>query len=206
MEISKQREWLNDYLFNLSNEVKYKDVKILHIGKSKTWDYRSMFTNGHSKDKAKCQFIESDIDYSLRPQVLDDICNSKFKDNEFDYVIFNGVFEQIRSKGGVGFINKKTGIKNGISSIETRKLVRQALKEIYRILKSGGVLIAGITGIAYPVYGDGTTDTGLRTTPDEFTDKYMRGVWVKDELIKFYRDNENEAGLQYFYLIIKNLK
>lgn len=177
MKVSKWREHLNKRIYPHLEEMIGKG-KVLDIGKSGFWDYRIYFPNS--------EYIISDRDTRLKPDVIDNIACSKFKDGEFDMVIFNGVFEQVEGniKTDDLYISKREGV-----------MIR-VFNEMRRILKKDGILVCGLPGNGFPRYGK-DRDVGRR-----ISDFHNGLEWVYYfchilETKAFY----NKGRLQYLYII-----
>jgi len=90
--------------------------KILSVGRHRKWDY-SRFFNTPAK---LCDFVVTDIQAEMEPDIVDNMGASKFEDNTFDGIILVGVYDSLI--GAVG---------------------DQITSEVHRVLKPGGrVLIA----------------------------------------------------------------
>ena len=171
MKTSEWRRYLNTIILpSFENRLICRKPRVLDIGKSRHWDYRHFFP--------KSEFIVSDIDESLNPDVVDDIRNTEFESNSFDGVIFNGVYEQIKTEIGIGI--------NSIFNVS---------ENLEKILKKDGLLLFGAPGSAFPRYGE-----------DRDTGKRISGVIQAIDLITPLKVLEvkafyNEKGLQYIYII-----
>lgn len=180
MEVSKWRKYLNKNIYPRL-EAMIKKGKVLDIGKSGFWNYNIFFPN--------CQYIVSDNNKNLKPDweyVVDDISCSKFKDEEFDMVIFNGVFEQI-----------KTEIKtDDLYICNGEMIMTRAFNEMRRILKKGGIIICGFPGDAFPRYGK-DRDVGRRIKDVEHGFSWLSFFHNIIETKAFY----DKGRLQYLYII-----
>lgn len=90
--------------------------KILSVGRHWKWDYSTFFNN-----PAKvCDYLVTDIQPEMEPDLVDDIGHSEFATNTFDGIILVGVYDSL-----IGTIGD------------------EVTAEVHRILKPGGrVLIA----------------------------------------------------------------
>jgi len=169
--ISDQRKFLNEKVYPILEEKFLTGGKrVLDIGNS-NWDYKKFFK--------KSEYIVSDIDEKLNPDIIDDIRNSKFKNEEFNLIIFNGVYEQI--EGG-------------------EEDVKKTFKEIKRILKKDGVLILGIAGTGLPQYSS-YKDTKRRIEKYEDALNYIKESYLILEKKEFFLNSK----LSYLYLICRKL-
>ncbi len=163
------RSFLNDEEYpHLEERFLPEGGKVLDVGKPE-WDYRKFFK--------KSRYIVSDVDENLKPDVVDDITKSKFADEEFDMVIFNGVYEQIKEER-----------------------MAKAFSQIKRILKKGGILILGVPGVAMPVYPS-IKDTGRRI---ENKEDVLNLITNDYEIFKTQEFFENDK-LSYVYWECKKL-
>jgi len=89
---SKGREYINRKLMKHFASFFKDGDKILFVGKHPLWDY-SVFFNGPHK---QCEYVISDIEPEMEPDVVDDITQSKFGSNEFDGIIIIGLFDSYR--------------------------------------------------------------------------------------------------------------
>jgi SAM-dependent methyltransferase len=97
------RIWYNDWVR------KNAKGKVLDVGKSRFWDYG---------------FPTIDIDRSLEPTFLGDICRTAFPSDYFEMILCNGMYECVK---------------------DPQKMV----DEVYRLLVSGGKVIFGFVGKDY---------------------------------------------------------
>ncbi len=179
MKVSKWREFLNQVIIPRLEDMIPKGGKVLDVGKSGFWNYKVDFKNS--------EYIISDIDEKLEPDVVDDITCSKFKNDEFDMVIFNGVFEQIK-----GYIK----MVDDLYVSEREGVIIEAFKGMRRILKKDGILVCGLPGNGFLRYGK-DRDVGRRISG------FYNGLeWVRYfchilETKAFY----SKGRLQYLYII-----
>lgn len=103
---TKNRLWYNDWV------EKNAKGKVLDVGKSKFWDYG---------------FPMIDINPKLNPTFIGNIEKTDFKDNEFDMVLCNGMYECVTYP-------------------------QKMVDEVMRILKPGGQVIFGFVGRKYYPY------------------------------------------------------
>jgi len=110
---TKGRQYLNDELYPRFAK-RFKDGdKIYFIGKHGFWDYSLFFNNFH----LRTDFIVTDIESGMDPDLVDDITKTNIPENSADGVCFTGMWEIM---GG--------GTKS-------------ALENILKILKPGGSVI-----------------------------------------------------------------
>lgn len=177
MKVSRWRKYLNKEIYPRLEEMIGRG-KVLDIGKSGFWDYRLYFPNS--------EYIISDRDTELKPDVMDNIACSKFKDGEFDMVIFNGVFEQVEGniKTDDLYISRREGV------------MTRVFDQMKRILKRKGIIVCGLPGDGFPRYGK-DRDRGRR-----IKDFYGGLAWVNCfcdilETKAFY----DKGRLQYLFII-----
>ena len=118
---SKGRELINRVLMLHFASFFCDGDRVLYVGKQVIWDY-SVFFNGPHK---QVEFVTSDIEPAMEPDVVDNICDSQFETDSFDGVILIGIFDSLK---GEGHSSKKV------------------ISETHRILKPGGRLFAAIDG------------------------------------------------------------
>ena len=108
---SPSRIWYNDWVS--------KNVigSVLDIGKSKFWDYSD----------TPYSYKSLDINESLNPDLVTDICDNTLCSGSFDFILCNGMYE---------FVS------------DPQKMV----DEVYRILDKGGTAIFGFVGKDYKPY------------------------------------------------------
>ena len=103
--------------------------------------------------------LTTDIDKHVNPDLLDDICNSKIVTCSAKAIVFIGVFE---------FLNDPT----------------LAFREMYRILKTDGYLLAALPGKGYwPCPGETGGRVSIELIPDLFKNYKIRQITC------FYADN-----------------
>lgn len=113
---SNYRLWYNSHIQRLASG--NPEWKVLDVGKSEYWDYRRLWE----------KYTVTDVLPEKEPDVIDDICNSGFGDNEFDLVMCNGMYEYADDP-------------------------QRMVEEVCRILKPGGRAIFGFVGRDYPNHG-----------------------------------------------------
>jgi len=180
MSLSRWRQYLNNELIpGFENSLKVVEPKVLDIGKSTSWNYKPFFPDSH--------FIVSDINPNSGADIIDDITDTTFDPNSFDGVIFNGVFEQIKSDIGA----------EGVYTFDNEGLIRDALDNIRKILQKGGLLLFGAPGLYFPRYGK-DRDTGRRLLSVKQGIDLVRKAFKIVEVKAFYNNND---GLEYVYII-----
>src|SRR3990167_8486495 len=103
--------------------------------------------------------ITTDIDKQTNPDLLDDICHSKIETCTASAIVFIGVFE---------FLKEPT----------------QAFSEMYRVLKTGGYLLAELPGKGYwPAPGETGARVSIELIPDLFKNYKILQITC------FYADN-----------------
>lgn len=144
--------------------------KILFVGKHPLWDYSPLF-NSPAK---QCEYVVSDIEPSMEPDVVDDIGASKFETNSFDGVILVGVYDSLT--GGA--------TKDKVTS------------EVHRITKPGGRILIADSGTPNGSYNP------CEAWPEFIVDEvhYTWGSHMMEEGHNFYGERENQGIM----LIVRN--
>lgn len=106
LPINSYRLWYNDWVKNNAKG------KVLDVGKSTHWDYG---------------FPTIDINPKLNPTFVDNIEKTNFKDEEFDTILCNGMYELV-------------------------KRPQKMIYEVLRITKRNGWVIFGFVGRNYKPY------------------------------------------------------
>ena len=110
------------------NDIQSKNIKILDA----TAGYRGIWF-----DKNEEHTVYIDIRPETNPDYIMDCTKTTFPDKFFNLIVFDPPHEAIVSrKGKLG--NRYT---SGLRAYEIRKLVKNAFKEFYRILKDDGFVI-----------------------------------------------------------------
>jgi len=108
---SPSRIWYNDWVSKNVNGL------VLDIGKSRFWDYSD----------TPYSYKSLDINESLNPDLVTDICDNTLCSGSFDFILCNEMYE---------FVS------------DPQKMV----DEVYRILDKGGTAIFGFVGKDYKPY------------------------------------------------------
>ena len=133
---SEYRLWYNNRLNRLASN--NPEWKVLDVGKSEYWDYRRLWE----------KYTVTDVLQEKEPDVIDDICNSRFKDDEFNLVLCNGMYEYVDDP-------------------------KKMADEVWRILKPKGTAIFGFVGKDYKNFGkNGNKWDGDMTLLERFKDHY----------------------------------
>ena len=106
LETTPYRLWYNNWVKENAKG------KVLDVGKSKHWDYG---------------FPTIDINPKLKPTFFGNIEKTNFKDEEFDVVLCNGMYE---------FVDNP----------------QKMIDEVLKITKKGGIVIFGFVGKDYKPY------------------------------------------------------
>ena len=108
---SPSRLWYNDWISKNVNGM------VLDIGKSRYWDYSD----------TPYSYKSLDIEASLNPDIIADICDNKVCYDSFDYVLCNEMYEFVRYP-------------------------QKMVDEVYRILVPKGIAVFGFVGKDYRPY------------------------------------------------------
>lgn len=110
--LTEERIWYNNWIKENAKG------NVLDVGKSRYMDYG---------------FPTLDVKKELNPTFIGDILHTDFKENTFDTILCNGVYQEVWRP-------------------------QMMVDEIYRILKPGGIVIFGFPGKDYPPYNIYKTD------------------------------------------------
>lgn len=108
---SPSRLWYNEWVIKNVNGI------VLDIGKSKYWDYSD----------TPYSYKSLDIESSLKPDIVADICDNTICSESFDYILCNGLYEFVRYP-------------------------QKMVDEVYRILIPKGIAVFGFVGKDYKPY------------------------------------------------------
>ena len=167
---SKGRELINRVLMpRFAQNFKDGD-RILSVGKHPLWDY-SVFFNGPHK---QCEYIVSDIEPEIEPDVVDNIAESQFDDNSFNGVIAIGLYDSLKGEG-----------------VTPEKVTAG----ITRILKPGGRLFVALTGRK-----NGSYDPAA-SWPNFYVDEVYY-IWG-DNMVEIGRGWYGEGDNQAIFLVLR---
>lgn len=122
---TRGREFLNRKLMPYFAE-KFKDGdRVLSVGKHPIWDYSPLF-NSPAK---QVEFMVSDIQPEMDPDVVDNMGKSQFPDNHFDGIVLVGVYDSIINSTG-----------------------DEISKEVHRVVKPGGHVLIAWSGTPRGIY------------------------------------------------------
>lgn len=169
---SKGREFINRELMPHFASFFHDGDRILYVGKQPFWDY-SVFFNGPHK---QAEFITSDIEESVGPDVVDNICDSQFETDSFDGVILIGIFDSLKGEG---------------------RSSKKVISETHRILKPGGRLFAAVDGRPSGKYDPASA------WPDFYVDEVYY-VWGETHLVEEDKGWYGEGPNQAIFLIMRN--
>jgi SAM-dependent methyltransferase len=116
---TRGREYFNRILVPYFSEFFKDGDRILFVGKHPVWDY-SPFFNSPAK---QCEYIVTDIEPEMEPDIVDNIAHSKFEDNSFDGIILVGVYDSLKQANS-----------------------DEVTSEVRRLLKPGGRILVAWNG------------------------------------------------------------
>ena len=126
--VSNNRRCFNEeFLPKFIGLLKPGDI-VYDIGKSGRWDYKPLFEQQ--------TYVTVDINPDVKPDIVDDLENTKIAANSVDGLICCGVWEQTKNPF-------------------------ELIKGLVKILKVNGIALFGIVSIGYPLY----SKDYLRFTP-----------------------------------------
>ena len=147
---TKGREMINRKVMpSFASRFKDGDV-VFGIGKHRVWDYTAFFNN----PTKFVQYQTTDISAGEEPDIVDDILNSKLADASADGIVYVGMNWDVKDIAG-------------------------ALKQIYRILKPGGLVFVDFAG-------KGDTRGGETFTFEEAMTKMLDANFLIDEIYFSY--------------------
>lgn len=159
---TRGREYFNRVLVPHFAEFFKDGDRILSVGVHPVWDY-STFFNSPAK---QCEYIRTDIQPEMDPDIVDNIGQSQFPDNHFDGIILVGVYDSLINTTG----DKVTA-------------------EVHRILKPGGRVLIAWSGTPNGIYSP------HEAWPPFIVDEvhYTWGSHFMEEGKSYYGEGENRG-------------
>ena len=169
---SRGREFINRVLMPHFASFFRDSDRVLYVGKQPLWDY-SVFFNGPHK---QAEFITSDIEPTVEPDVVDNMADSQFATDSFDGVILIGLFDSMKGEGTTA---------------------KKIVAEVHRVLRPGGRLFAAVGGKAGGKYDP------VRAWPAFYVDEVYY-IWGGPELVESGADCRGEGANHAIFLIMRS--
>ena len=136
--------------------------KILSVGRHWKWDYSTFFNN----PSKVCDYIVTDIEAEMEPDLVDNIGKSQFETNSFDGIILVGVYDSLK-----------------------QTIPDEVTEEVHRILKPGGRALIAWSGTPNGIYSP------HQAWPKFIVDEvhYIWGPQFMQEDKSFYGEGENQG-------------
>lgn len=159
---TRGREQLNRVIMPRFAKFAKDGDKVLSVGRHWLWDYSTFF----NRPDIQCEYIVTDIQEEMKPDVIDNMGKSQFETDSFDMVILVGVYDSL-----IGAIGD------------------QITSEVHRVLKPGGRVLIAWSGTPNGIYSP------HEAWPPFIVDEvyYTWGSHMMEEGKDYYGEGENQG-------------